>query len=132
MIEHGLIPPVVKTGNLDSMRTWSDVRDAVRAYYLLVTVNPIPGEYYNIGGSYSCTVGDMLKHLISISKMKDIKVETEDSRLRPLDADLQIPDTTKFKKHTGWEPLIPFEKTMKDLLDYWRIKVKSGKIFLTR
>jgi GDPmannose 4,6-dehydratase len=132
MIEQEMIPPVVKTGNLNSLRTWSDVRDAVRAYYLLVTVNPIPGEYYNIGGSYSCTVGDMLKHLISISSRKDIKVETEGSRLRPLDADLQVPDTTKFKKHTGWEPLISFEKTMQDLLDYWRGLVKSGKVFLTR
>lgn len=132
MIEEGLIPPVVKTGNLNSMRTWSDVRDAVRAYYLLVTVKPIPGEYYNIGGSYSCTVGEMLKYLISISSRKDIKVETEDSRLRPLDADLQVPDTTKFKKHTGWEPKIPFEKTMQDLLDYWREKVRARKVFLTR
>lgn len=132
MIEEGLIPPVVKTGNLNSMRTWSDVRDAVRAYYLLVTANPIPGEYYNIGGSYSCTVGDMLKYLISISRRKDIKVETEGSRLRLLDADLQVPDTAKFKKHTGWEPLISFEKTMQDLLDYWREKVKCGKSFLTR
>ena len=52
MIEQGLIPPIIKTGNLNSLRTWSDVRDAVRAYYMLVTVNPIPGEYYNIGGTY--------------------------------------------------------------------------------
>lgn len=133
MIEQGLIPPVVKAGNLNSLRTWSDVRDAVRAYYLLVTVNPIAGEYYNIGGTFSCTVGDMLKHLISISSDKDlIKVETEESRLRPLDADLQIPDTKKFEKHTGWSPQISFEKTMKDLLDYWRKKVSSGRLFLTR
>lgn len=133
MIEQEMIPPVVKTGNLDSMRTWSDVRDAVRAYYMLLTINPIPGEYYNIGGSYSCTVGAMLDYLISISKAKSvIKVETEDVRLRPLDADLQVPDTSKFRKHTGWEPLIPFEKTMQDLLDYWRERVKSGKVFLTR
>ncbi len=132
MIEAGLIPPVVKTGNLNSMRTWSDVRDAVRAYYLLVTVNPVPGEYYNIGGSYSCTVGDMLKHLISLSSRNDISVESENNRFRPLDADLQVPDTSKFKKHTGWEPQIPFEKTMRDLLDYWRERVKSGKLFLNR
>lgn len=133
MIEHGIIPPVVKAGNLNSLRTWSDVRDAVRAYYLLVTVNPIAGEYYNIGGTFSCTVGDMLKHLISISTHKDlIKIETEESRLRPLDADLQVPDTTKFKKHTGWEPQISFEKTMQDLLDYWRKRVSSGRLFLAR
>ena len=132
MIEEGMIPPVVKTGNLDSLRTWSDVRDAVRAYYLLVTTNPIPGEYYNIGGTFSCTVGEMLDHLLSLSHWKDIKVETEQSRLRALDADLQVPDTTKFKEHTGWEPEIPFEKTMQDLLDYWRKRVKSGEVFLTR
>jgi GDP-mannose 4,6-dehydratase len=133
MIERGMIPPVVKTGNLDSLRTWSDVRDAVRAYYMLVTINPIPGEYYNIGGSFSCSVGDMLMHLISLSTRKhDIKVETEQTRLRPLDADLQVPDTTKFRKHTGWSPQIPFEKTMQDLLNYWRDKVTKGRSFLTR
>jgi len=132
MIEEGIIPPVVKTGNLNSLRTWSDVRDAVRAYYLLVTVNPVPGEYYNIGGTFSCTVGEMLDHLLSLSFRKDIRVEAEQSRLRALDADLQVPDTTKFKEHTGWKPDIPFEKTMLDLLDYWRKRVKSGEVFLTR
>ena len=132
MIEEGLIPPVVKTGNLDSLRTWSDVRDAVKAYYMLVTVNPIRGEYYNIGGTYSCTVGEMVDYLLSISTHKDMKVETEESRLRPLDADLQVPDTTKFRKHTGWEPEISFEKTMQDLLDYWRVRVKLSKAFLVR
>jgi GDPmannose 4,6-dehydratase len=133
MIELGLIPPVVKTGNLHSMRTWADVRDAVRAYYLLVTVNPVPGAYYNIGGSFSCTVEDMLKHLVSISSCRDsICVETEQVRLRPLDADLQVPDTTKFRIHTGWEPEIPFEKTMQDLLDYWRERVKTGAYHLVR
>jgi GDPmannose 4,6-dehydratase len=133
MIEKGLILPVVKTGNLESLRTWSDVRDAVRAYYMLVTLNPIPGECYNIGGTYSCTVGEMLDFLISISTHKDhIKVQQDTERLRPLDADLQVPDTSKFKSHTGWEPEIPFEKTMNDLLDYWRDRVKSGSQFLTR
>lgn len=133
MIEAGLIPPVVKTGNLQSLRTWSDVRDAVRAYFMLVTVNPTPGAYYNIGGSFSCTVEDMLRHLVSISSARDsIRVETEQARLRPLDADLQVPDTAKFRAHTGWQPEIPFEKTMQDLLDYWRERVDQGKAFLTR
>ncbi len=133
MIEKGMLPPVVKTGNLDSLRTWSDVRDAVRAYFMLVTVNPIPGTYYNIGGTFSCSVREMLNYLISISTLKnEIRIETEPERLRPLDADLQVPDTTKFRKHTGWAPLIPFEKTMQDLLDYWRTRLKSGKKFLAR
>ena len=110
----------------------SDVRDAVRAYHTLVTTNPIPGEYYNIGGSYTCSVREMLSYLLSISKVEGIEIETDPERLRPIDADLQVPDTTKFKNHTGWEPIIEFETTMKDLLDYWRKKVKSNKNFLSR
>jgi GDPmannose 4,6-dehydratase len=132
MVEKNLIPPVIKVGNLESLRTWSDVRDAVRAYHMLVTVKPVPGEYYNIGGDYSCTVGDMLKHLLSLSTRRDVKVETDPERLRPIDADLQVPDTSKFTRHTGWKPEIPFEKTMRDLLDYWRRQVQSGEVFLTR
>lgn len=132
MIEAGLIPPVVKTGNLDSLRTFADVRDAVRAYYMLVTVNPIPGAYYNIGGTYTCSVGDMLNTLLSMSAEKEIKVETDPERLRPIDADLQVPNTEKFKAVTGWEPEIPFEQTMVDLLQYWRDRIKSGHKFLTR
>tara|TARA_Y100000034_G_scaffold131017_1_gene190832 strand:+ start:117 stop:1124 length:1008 start_codon:yes stop_codon:yes gene_type:complete len=132
MIEAGLIEPVIKVGNLDSLRTWSDVRDAVRAYYMLVTENPTPGEYYNIGGTYSCTVREMLNHLISLSTIENIKVEIEQERLRPIDADLQVPDISKFKKHTGWEPKITFEKTMFDLLEYWRDRIRSGKNFLSR
>lgn len=132
MIEKGLLPPVVKVGNLDSLRTWADVRDAVRAYYMLVTHNPIGGAYYNIGGTYSCTVRSMLDYLLSLSTNKDIKIETDQERLRPLDADLQVPDTSKFKKHTGWEPEIPFEKTMQDLLEYWRARVSMGKNFWSR
>lgn len=132
MIEAGLIPPVVKTGNLDSLRTFADVRDAVRAYHMLVTVNPIPAAYYNIGGTYTCTIADVLNTLISMSTIKDIKVETDPERLRPIDADLQVPNTAKFKAVTGWEPVIPFEQTMRDLLEYWRHRIKAGESFLTR
>lgn len=132
MIEAGQLEPVIKVGNLDSLRTWSDVRDAVRAYYMLVTCDPIPGEYYNIGGTFTCSVREMLEHLISLSIVEDIKVEIDPDRLRPIDADLQVPDTTKFTAHTGWEPKISFEKTMQDLLDYWRARVSTGKGFLSR
>ncbi len=132
LIEANRIPPVVKTGNLDSLRTWSDVRDAVRAYYMLVTINPTPGAYYNIGGTYTCRVGEMLDYLLSLSSVKNITVETDSERLRPIDADLQVPDTTKFTEHTGWAPQIPFEKTMQDLLDYWRERINRGENFLSR
>lgn len=133
MIEKGLIPPVVKVGNLNSLRTIADVRDAVHAYYLLVTHQPIAGEFYNIGGTYSCTVGEILNYLIGLSLMKDqIKIEIDPERLRPIDADLQVPDTKKFQQHTGWKPEIPFEKTMQDLLDYWRDKINHTVSHLVR
>ncbi|MGE4218287.1 MAG: GDP-mannose 4,6-dehydratase [Alphaproteobacteria bacterium] len=134
MIEAGLMPPVVKVGNLDSLRTIADVRDAVRAYYMLVTVNPIAGAYYNIGGTYSCTIRSILETLIARStRAKEISVEIDPDRLRPIDADLQVPDTGKFVAHTGWKPEIPFERTMQDLLDYWRERVgREGNAFLVR
>jgi GDP-mannose 4,6-dehydratase len=132
LIEVDRIPSVLKVGNLDSLRTWADVRDAVRAYHMLVTVNPLPGESYNIGGSYSCTIRQMLDYLLSLSTRKDIRVEVDSTRLRPIDADLQVPDTTKFRAHTGWEPQIPFERTMGDLLDYWRDRIAGGAMVLTR
>jgi GDP-mannose 4,6-dehydratase len=132
MIEAGLIPPIVKTGNLDSLRTFADVRDAVRAYYLLVTVNPTPAAYYNIGGTFTCSIKEMLDTLVSMSTVKNIQVETDPERLRPIDADLQVPDTRKFHEHTGWEPKISFEQTMTDLLNYWRDRIATGGKFLTR
>jgi GDPmannose 4,6-dehydratase len=133
LIEAGRIPPVVKVGNLKSLRTFADVRDAVRAYHMLVTVDPIPGEFYNIGGTYTCTVGEMLDTLIQMSpRSSEIKVEVEPERLRPIDADLQVPDTSKFKSHTGWQPEIPFETTMTDLLSYWRDRVRREEQFLVR
>ena len=134
LIEAKMIPPVLKVGNLDSLRTIADVRDAVRAYYMLVTVNPTAGAYYNIGGDHSCTVGDILNTLLSYSAMKDaISIKTDPDRIRPVDADLQVPDTRKFTDHTGWAAEISFEQTMRDLLDYWRTRVATeGNRFLTR
>lgn len=132
MIEAGLQEPTIYVGNLKSLRTYADVRDAVKAYYMLVTENPIGGEYYNIGGEYTCEIGEMLDYLISQSTVKDIKVEVDEDRLRPIDADLQVPDTTKFREHTGWKPEYTFEQTMNDLLDYWRNEIKKGRKFLNR
>jgi GDP-mannose 4,6-dehydratase len=133
MIEAELMPPIIQVGNLNSMRTWSDVRDAVRAYYMLVTVNPVRGSYYNIGGDYSCSISDMLNYLVSLSPLKNkIEIAIDASRLRPIDADLQVPDTTKFREHTGWVPEIKFEQTMQDLLNYWRERISLGYRFLNR
>jgi GDPmannose 4,6-dehydratase len=132
MIEVGLQEPKIYVGNLESLRTYADVRDAVNAYYTLLTVNPIGGEYYNIGGTYTCKIGDVLNFFLERSTVKNIEVIVDPERLRPIDADLQVPNTDKFKNHTGWEPVIPFEQTMNDLLEYWRNKVKYGRKFLNR
>ena len=125
-MERGIIPPVLHVGNLKSMRTWADVRDAVRAYHMLVTIDPTPGAYYNIGGTHSCTVGDMLQTLLKFTPIRPEIVE-DPERLRPIDADLQIPDCSKFKAKTGWAPQITFEQTMKELLQYWRSEITRGR-----
>jgi GDP-mannose 4,6-dehydratase len=134
MAEAGHVPPVIKVGNLKSLRTIADVRDAVRAYYLLVTVNPQGGEFYNIGGQYTAEIGDILNYLMGLSSLRGkFRVEEDPDRLRPIDADLQVPNTTKFEKHTGWRHQINFETTMLDLLNYWRERVAGrGSAFLTR
>jgi len=118
-IEAGRQKPVVKVGNLESIRTYMDVRDAVCAYWLLVN-KCRPGEVYNIGGNETLTVGEMLKKLLKYSKVKKIKVKVDPQRLRPSDVTLQIPSVIKFKKATGWKAKIPFERTLEDMLDYWR------------
>jgi GDP-D-mannose dehydratase len=113
---------VLKHGNLDSIRTWADVRDAVKAYWLLVRKGK-PGEVYNIGGDSTCKVGDMLNYLINLSPIKDKIIKEQDPKLmRPHDVTLQIPDCSKFKK-LGWKPEFPFQKTMIDLLNWWRENV---------
>ncbi|MEK7615669.1 MAG: GDP-mannose 4,6-dehydratase [Patescibacteria group bacterium] len=118
-IEVGRQKPVVSVGNLKSVRTWMDVRDAVVAYWLLVTKCE-PGEVYNIGGKETKTIGEMLELLLSFSKNKNIKVQVDPARLRPSDVTLQIPHMKKFTRATGWKPIIPFRKTVEDTLAYWR------------
>ena len=118
-MEAGLAEPIVKVGNLDSVRTFSDVRDAIRAYWLIVEKCE-PGEVYNIGGAETMTIRQMLDKLLAMSTLKDIEVHVDPARLRPSDVTLQIPCVDKFHKATGWKPEIKFDKTLKDTLDYWR------------
>lgn len=125
-IEAELAPPVIKVGNLESIRTFSDVRDAVQAYWLLVT-KCIPGEVYNIGGVETMKIGEMLNRLLGLSPVKNIKIEIDPNRLRPSDVTLQIPSTEKFHKETGWKPKIKFEQTMEDTLNYWREYYKKER-----
>lgn len=117
-IEAGKREPIVYVGNLDAIRDYTDVRDMVRAYYLAVQ-KCNPGEVYNIATGTGWKIKDVLDLLLSMSKSK-IQIKEDKERIRPSDVAVLIGDATKFKKHTGWKPVIPFEKTMKDLLNYWR------------
>ena len=74
----------------------------------------------------------MLDKLITFSEVKDIRIEQDPNRMRPIDADLQIPDIKKFQSHTGWVPEIEFEKTMLDLLNYWRENIKKERVYIDR
>ena len=120
LIEKEKQEPVLRVGNLESIRTFSDVRDAVRAYWLLVNKCK-PGEVYNVGGSRTMKIRQMLDMLLALSPVRDrVEIKVDAKLLRPSDVTLQIPDCSKFEKLTGWKAEIPFEKTLKDTLDYWR------------
>jgi GDPmannose 4,6-dehydratase/GDP-4-dehydro-6-deoxy-D-mannose reductase len=117
-IEAGRREGPVRVGNLDSVRTLSDVRDAVNAYKLLLDKCPA-GEVYNIGGKETMTVGDILEILKSLARVP-VTHEVDPARLRPSDVTLQIPDLRKFQAQTGWEPRISARQTLNDLLNYQR------------
>ena len=117
-IEKGRREPVVRVGNLDARRDFTDVRDIVRGYWLALEKG-VPGEEYNLCSGKDWVIKDMLDYLLKMSTAK-IKVETDPTRLRPSDVPVLLGDASKFKKATGWEPTIPFEQTLKDMLAYWR------------
>ena len=121
MIEKGKQEPVLRVGNLEAKRDFADVRDVVRGYRLAIEKGE-PGDVYNICSGTARSIGEMLNILLGLSTAK-IKVEQDPERLRPSDVPVLQGDATKFKKRTGWDPTIPFEQTMRDLLDYWRQRV---------
>jgi len=110
----------VKHGNLDSVRTYNHIEDAVEAYWLAVDSCDY-GEVYNIGGDYTCTVGEALDMLISKSiQPKAFIKQLDKDRVRPTDITLQIPSSDKFREKTGWKPTKGLEEICEDLLNYWR------------
>ncbi len=120
-IEKGILPPVLYVGDLSSKRDWTDVRDMVRAYWLALEKGK-PGEVYNVGAGNARTVKEMLDILLSRSTVS-LDIKQDPSRMRPSDVKILWSDCSKFAEQTGWTPSIPFEKTMGDLLDYWRKRV---------
>jgi GDP-4-dehydro-6-deoxy-D-mannose reductase len=119
-IEKGLIPPVLKTGNLSSRRDISDVRDVVKAYLALMGKGK-PGEAYNICSQKAYSIERLLVVLCSLTK-KRIRVEKDRKRNRPAEIPILWGSNAKIRKATGWRPKIPIEKTLEDTLDYWRGK----------
>lgn len=136
LIEADLQEPFIKVGNLSSTRTFQDARDAVRAYFLLMLESEksnIPcGDYFNIAGEEAFQLPEVIDILLSMSTRDDIKVITDQERLRPIDADYQMFDNTKIKNTINWKPEIPAKQMFSDLLNHWRDEISKGKIPLDR
>jgi len=118
-IEKNIMKPKIHVGNLESIRTFMDVRDTVKAYWVALEKCK-PGEVYNVGGKETYTVKEMLNMLLDMSDKKNIETYVDPKLLRPSDVTRQIPSTKKFHDATGWEPKIPYSETLKETLDYWR------------
>jgi len=131
LIEAGLQEPVVYVGNLSSTRTFQDCRDAVRAYWLLMNADIQPGEYFNIAGEEAFRLNEVVDILVGFSDV-DIEVQTDELRLRPIDADYQMFDNTKIRSRIDWKPEIPARQMFLDLLNHWRDEISKGKVPLNR
>ena len=117
-IEKGRQEPVIRVGNLDARRDFSDVRDIVRGYVLALRQGE-PGEVYNLCSGRSRTIREVLETLLGLSTVK-ARIEHDPARIRPSDVPVLQGDYGKLRARTGWQPLIPFERTAGDLLEYWR------------
>ena len=112
--------PLLKVGNLDTLRDFTDVRDIVRGYVMLLENGKI-GESYNIGSGNVVKVKDILEKLVSLSN-KEIKIEIDKEKFRPVDVPIVQCDNAKIRKDTEWIPEISIDETLKDVLEYWRGK----------
>ena len=121
-IERGIREPVIAVGNLKNRRDYTDVRDIVRGYWLLLEKGEA-GEVYNLCSGRAWVIHEILDFLLGEARVRGITVREEASRLRPSDVPVLRGDATKAQAVVGWRPEIPFEQTLRDLLDYWRQRV---------
>ncbi|MDP2627519.1 MAG: GDP-mannose 4,6-dehydratase, partial [Candidatus Rokubacteria bacterium] len=121
-IEAGLREPIMFVGDLKPRRDYSDVRDIVRGYWLLLERGE-PGEVYNLCSGRSWAIQQVLDFLLEQSTVKGIQVKTDPARLRPSDVMVLEGDPSRMHKATGWKVEIPFEQTLSELLDYWRRRI---------
>jgi GDP-4-dehydro-6-deoxy-D-mannose reductase len=124
-IEAGFAEPVLHVGNLDARRDITDVRDTVRAYQLLVRVGQ-PGRPYNVCSGRAYRVGDLLETLLGLARTP-IRVTLDPARLRPSDNPVVVGDASRIADEAGWHATIPIEQTLKDLLDYWRLRITVAR-----
>jgi GDP-4-dehydro-6-deoxy-D-mannose reductase len=124
-IKAGLNEPVIRVGNLTAVRDFTDVRDMVRAYWLAVTRGK-PGEVYNIATGHGITIQELLDRLIRFSGV-EVRVEQDPARMRPSDVEILIGDSSKFRADTGWEPQIPLDQTLRDIVSYWESRIARGR-----
>ncbi|TDX59250.1 GDP-mannose 4,6-dehydratase [Orenia marismortui] len=117
-IEQGIIDPVLMVGNLDAKRDFTDVRDIVKAYYLLLKEG-IQGELYNVGSGNSYAIQYILDTLLSLADV-EIEIKTDPSRMRPSDVPIVECDNSKLVKLTEWKANYTIEETLEDVLNYWR------------
>ena len=117
-IEKGKQEPVIYVGNLSAKRDFTDVRDVVKAYALLVK-NGRRGETYNVGTGHAIEIRQILDEIIAMSD-RDIEVKIDEKKLRPVDVPIIEPDIDKIRKEVGWQPVISLKQTLKETLEYWR------------
>jgi GDP-4-dehydro-6-deoxy-D-mannose reductase len=121
-IERGQWEPVIAVGSLKNRRDYTDVRDIVRGYWMLLERGE-PGEVYNLCSGRAWVIQDILDFLLGEARVPDITVREEPARLRPTDMPVLRGDATKIRRAIGWQPEIPFEQTLRDILEYWRGRV---------
>jgi GDP-4-dehydro-6-deoxy-D-mannose reductase len=124
-IEAGLRKPVMFVGDLKPRRDYSDVRDIVRGYWILLDRGE-PGEVYNLCSGRSWTIQQVLDFYLREARVKDIRVETDPARMRPSDVMILEGDPSKIAQ-LGWKVEIPFEQTLTDLLGYWRQNISTSR-----
>lgn len=124
-IEAGQSPPVMRVGNLAARRDFTDVRDVVRAYHLLIARGE-PGQVYNVGSGQSHAIQEVLDTLLSMSRV-EITIKSDPGRMRPSDVPDVVCDAGKLRRQTGWQPTIPFKQSLADTLDYWRGKMTASE-----
>lgn len=124
-IELGLKEPVMHVGNLAAKRDFTDVRDVVRAYELLIEKG-VPGETYNVGSGHAYAIREILDKIIAISG-KEINVEIDPAKIRPIDVPIIEADVTKLIEATGWKKEILLDQTLNETLNYWRTELQNSK-----